>query len=318
MDSSQETTPSAAKPVELAVWKIDRFAIHDGPGIRTNLYFKGCPLRCLWCSNPEGQQGGSELAFLETRCTSCGQCLDVCPEGAIRLQLDKPVVDFQMCNSCGQCISACPTHALFFYKNNYTFYQVMDIIKRDSYIYRRSGGGITCTGGEPFLQAKGLQLLLVKCHELGIHNCVETCGYADEAQFRGVLTNIDLLFFDLKHIDSTQHRKLTGQDNAIILSNLKMVSSIFAETGRVLVIRKVVVPGLNDGSNIRAVAELARELPYVEMIELLPYHTYGSYKYQALGRQYQLNNLDPPSDDEMLAYKKMVESYGIRCEIGGS
>jgi pyruvate formate lyase activating enzyme len=193
----------------------------------------------------------------------------------------------------------------------------MDIIEKERHIYRRSGGGITCTGGEPLLQARFLQHLLAKCHEVGIHTTLETSGYARKSEFQKTLTNLDWLFFDLKHINGGQHKKLTGKDNALILGNLRLASSFFGHMGRVLVIRQVIVPGLNDEINIRAVAELAGQLPHVDMIELLPYHNYGMHKYKSLGREYSLKEIGPPSEDKLKEYKEIIESSGIECKIGG-
>ncbi|MFC1990582.1 glycyl-radical enzyme activating protein [Chloroflexota bacterium] len=306
----------AKQILKAAIWKIDRSATHDGPGIRTNLYFKGCPLRCLWCSNPEGQHASRELAFTEARCTGCRLCFNICPKGAIKPKGDKPEIEFSSCDQCGQCVSVCSPNALSMYARTYTLPQVMDIISRDRYIYRKSGGGITCTGGEPFLQAEFLKQLLLDCKNQGIHTAVETCGYANQEEFKGILANIDLLFFDLKHIDNKKHLRLTGRSNRSILINLRTVSSVFAESGKVLIIRQVVVPGLNDSDNIKALVELANGLPRVDMIELLPYHAFGSSKYSNLGRRYNLDNLEPPSTDELHKYKETIESNGVRCEIG--
>ncbi len=303
---------------EPTIWKVDRFAIHDGPGIRTNLYFKGCPLHCLWCSNPEGQREERELAFSESKCTGCGRCYGTCPTGALIDEVGRASVDFGKCTHCGQCISSCLPGALHMYERTYTLRRAMDVVKRDRHIYRRSGGGITCTGGEPFQQAEHLKLLLATCQEQGIRTTVETCGYADPLEFRKALDNINWLFMDLKHVDGDQHRRLTGRDSTVILHNLRTASALFAETGRVLAIRQVIVPGLNDGDNIRAMAELASRLPRVDFVELLPYHAYGSHKYRSLGRRYPLEDLEGPPEDSMLEYKELVERYGLTCKIGGA
>lgn len=307
---------AAGRGLKALIWNIDRFAIHDGPGIRTNIYFKGCPLRCLWCSNPEGQQKLMELGFSQIKCTRCGLCYDSCTQGAIKSQNGVPVVDFIKCNLCGQCIEECPAGAFFIYGSYYTLSQIMDIVERDRYIYRKSGGGITCTGGEPLMQAKFLRQLLARCHEVGIHTAVETCGCISSTKFRESLGNIDWLFFDLKHIDSVVHNKLTGKNNIVIQDNLKVASSVFGETGRVLIIRQVVVPSLNTGDNIRALAELASALPHVDAIELLPYYSYGAHKYPMLGRKYRLEKLALPSKDELKEYREIIRRYGIKCNVG--
>lgn len=299
-----------------AIWKIDRFAIHDGPGIRTNLYFKGCPLRCFWCSNPEGQENKPELAYSQVRCTACGRCYDVCPTGALKPEAGQAGLDFLECTNCGQCVSVCLPGALSLYQRSYTLEQVMEVVKRDRHAYRRSGGGITCTGGEPFLQAGFLMDLLTACRKQGIHTAVESSGCVNPSQFRDALDRIDWLFLDLKHLDPERHRHLTGRDNAVILQNLRTASSVFGNSGKVLVIRLVVAPGLNDGDNITALAEMAMSLPRVDFVELLPYHAYGREKYQSLGRTYRLDGLEPPHEETMLRYREVIESHGVKCRIG--
>jgi glycyl-radical enzyme activating protein len=299
-----------------AIWKIDRFATHDGPGIRTNIYFKGCQLRCLWCSNPEGQAQEDQLGFLVNKCTGCGLCFDVCPKGAISVADGKPRVDFGVCDLCGRCVDACAPGALFVYGGRYTVSRLMDVVERDRHIYRRSGGGITLTGGEPLLQPEFVQELLAACHDVGIHTVVETCGCVGSRAFRDSLNNIDWLFFDLKHIGAEKHRQLTGRSNATILKNLRMASSTLAQTNRTLVIRQVVVPGLNDGENIVALARLAADLPRVDWIELLPYHNYGVHKYGALGR-HDGEEFLPPGEHELKGYCDVIQGHGVKCTIGG-
>jgi pyruvate formate lyase activating enzyme len=304
-------------PLKATVWKIDRFAIHDGPGIRTSIYFKGCPLRCLWCSNPEGQHKRQELAFSDTKCIRCGLCSDACPRGALRLQDDGPVLDPAKCDLCGACQSSCPTGALFVYGRLYALPEIADVIERDRHAYRQSGGGITCTGGEPLLQPGFLKRLLARCRAVGVHAALETCGYSGRAEFRKVLDEIDWLFFDLKHADDTHHRRLTGRSNSLILDNLRTASSVLGESKKTLIIRQVVVPGFNDGSNIRALAELASGLPHVTKVELLPYHAYGMHKYRTLWRMYRLKDVGPPEEGKLNEARETIERFGIHCEIAG-
>jgi pyruvate formate lyase activating enzyme len=192
----------------------------------------------------------------------------------------------------------------------------MDVVERDRHIYRRSGGGITLTGGEPLVQHEFAQQLLATCHEVGIHTVVETCGCVGTSVFRESLENIDWLFFDLKHVEPGAHRRLTGRSNASILTNLRAASSFFCEKDRTLVIRQVVVPGLNDGDNVLALARLAAGLPRVDMIELLPYHAYGAHKYASLGLA-AAEELAPPSAEKLREYRETIETHGIPCTIGG-
>jgi pyruvate formate lyase activating enzyme len=308
--------PTSQPEPSAAIWKIDRFAIHDGPGIRTNVYFKGCPLRCLWCSNPEGQMSHDQLGLLAAKCTGCGRCFDVCAPGALEAVDGRPAVDFAACDVCGDCVPVCAPGALFVYGGTYTLSQLMDIVERDRHVYRRSGGGITLTGGEPLLQHDFAQQLLGACHKVGIHTVVETCGCIGSPVFLESLREIDWLFFDLKHIDPVEHRRLTGRSNDMILENLRTASSFFREKDRKLVLRQVVVPGLNDGENITALARLAAGLPRVDMIELLPCHNYGTDKYATLGWSLP-EELVVPSVELLDKYRDTIEGYGVPCRIGG-
>ena len=308
---------SASQPEWSAgIWKIDRFATHDGPGIRTNVYFKGCLLHCVWCSNPEGQAPQDQLGFLASKCSGCGRCFDVCARGAIEAVDNRHAVDLAACDLCGNCVKVCAPKAIFIYGGRYTLSQLMDVVERDRHAYRRSGGGVTLTGGEPFLQHEFVQQLLATCHEVGIHTVVETCGCVGSHIFRESLKHVDWLIFDLKHIDDGKHRQLTGRTNKAILKNLRMASSLFCREDRTLVIRQVVVPGLNDGDNIGALARLAASLPRVDLIELLPCHSYGIHKYAALGRNVPQEPV-PPTAERLQEYRDTIEQHGVRCTIGG-
>jgi pyruvate formate lyase activating enzyme len=297
----------------LNVWKIDRFALNDGPGIRTLIYCKGCPLRCTWCSNPEGQEPEPNLVFVQKKCIGCGFCVDSCPNRALQLRTSSTADEYEVqidranCNMCGDCVSVCSPKALEIWGRFYSMHELLEIIEKDRQVYRESGGGITLTGGEPLYQWKDVRELLQVCHQRGIHTAVETCAYSNKEHFEQMLHQVDWLFIDLKHMDSDTHLKLTGKRNDLILRNTRLASNVLKQRRKILVIRMVVVPGINDGENINAMANFVKSLPYVEGIELLPYHRYGTYKYSLLGRTYDLAELEPPNSEAMARYRKLIE-----------
>lgn len=305
------------KDITGMLFNIDRYAVSDGPGIRTNIYFKGCGMRCLWCANPESQRHSVDISFHSAKCISCGRCLDVCPQGCISIVEGKTKVDFKNCNSCGECTEVCPSKALLKYGRIYTLSEVIDKIRRDAHIYRKSGGGVTCSGGEPMLQYEFLKEILKYCRSMGIHTAVETCAFVDNNIFLECIPYVDCLFVDLKHMDEEIHRKLTGKDNALIHRNLVAASYAFNNSGKDLVVRQVVVPGLTDGENIKHLIDYVCTLPFVSYIELLPYHNYGVNKYEALSRQYLLNDIDLPKHEDLEPYCDYAKSKGLICRIGG-
>ena len=305
-------------------WKIDYSAVHDGPGIRTSVYLKGCPLRCIWCSNPEGQTAKPNLVFMQSRCIDCGQCTERCPNKAIELQRDsetqkpKLKVDRIKCNLCSECTSVCSSRALEVWGKDYPIPELLKLVEKNRPIYRKSGGGVTLTGGDPLDQWESILEFLGQCRRRGIHTVVETSACAEEEAFERILGEVDWLFIDLKHMDPEEHLRLTGKRNDLILQNVKRASSVLSKRNRVLVIRMVVVPGINDGENVRRVAEFSRSLPYLKEVELLPYHRYGVTKYELLTRSYQLPDLEPASDELMENCREVMRSYGlIREEMKG-
>lgn len=308
------------------IWKIDRFALHDGPGIRTSVYFQGCPLRCAWCSNPEGQSPESQLIFLESRCDGCGICVDACPREVIqpcetlsgKPYPDTLVIDRSLCDRCGVCASLCPTNALSVPAHECSVAELLDFFERDRAIFRRSGGGVTCTGGEPLRQWRFLTTVLSECQRRGLHTVVETCGFAGKEALEAVLPYVDQLFFDLKHPGGPEHLRLTWRDNTPVLRNLRVASAVLGERGKALIVRYVVVPGLNDGDAIDALATLVADLPHLDLVELLPLHAYGSYKYAALGREYGLEGCPSPSGEEMERHRAFIEEQGCVCVIGNA
>jgi pyruvate formate lyase activating enzyme len=302
------------------VFNIQRYSIHDGAGIRTLVFLKGCPLSCSWCCNPESQRGAPELGYIESRCAgaeACGaSCITSCSVGAIRLSAQgKAVVDRDKCDACGKCAGACGKGALKIVGRGMTVEQVMSEVEKDRPFYRRSGGGLTVGGGEPLAQYQFAAELFEAAHESYIHTALETCGHAPWPHFAVVLQHVDLLQFDIKHMDPAKHKELTGQSNELILDNLRKVRSI--KDPRDVIIRVPVVPGCNDAKdNIRATVEFAAELGF-RRIELVPYHRLGTSKYAQYGMDYPLDGCEPPSDVDLARLREVVSACGA-TEVGGS
>ena len=299
-------------------WKLDYSAVHDGPGMRTSIYLKGCPLRCVWCSNPEGQRPEPDLVFIQIRCIECGQCTDACHAGAIDAVRDAAtgksrfLVDRERCDLCGECVAACTPKALELWGRDYTIPELAKILEKNRGLYRRSGGGVTLTGGDPLYQWEPTGAFLDLCKDMGIHTAVETSGYAEEEPFERIARSVDLLFIDLKHMDPDEHVRLTGRKNDAILRNLRRASSVLGERGRDPVVRMVVVPGVNDGENLERAARFLSFLPYLKTVEFLPYHRYGATKYDLLRLPYRLADKEPPSEELMENCRKAMMSFGIK------
>ena len=301
------------------VFNIQRYAIHDGRGVRTLVFMKGCPLRCQWCSNPEGQRSQPDIGFMEGRCVGAemcrARCVDACPEQAITLSPEgKPVIDRKTCVRSGQCTEACYYGALELVGRGMSIGEVLAEIEKDRPFYRRSGGGVTIGGGEPLMQAEFVTELLKACQERYLNTAIETTGFGSRRYLTELLKHVDLAYFDVKHMDSATHRQLTGLPNEPILDNLRAIFS--AERSCDIILRLTAVPGLNDSEeNIVATARFARELG-CEKMELMPYHRLGMGKYRQYGMEYGLANLDPPSKERMQQLRRLVESLGLREMTG--
>lgn len=301
------------------VFNIQRYSIHDGGGIRTLVFLKGCPLRCLWCSNPESQKSEPELGFIESRCVGSGACgapcLSACPLQAIGLNAQgKPEIERKVCDACGKCAVVCGNDALKVVGRQMTVDEVMAEVEKDRAFYRRSGGGMTLGGGEPLAQHEFAAELLKVAQEAYLHTALETCGHAPWSHLETVLKYTDLLQFDLKHMDSAKHQTLTGQTNELTLDNLKRVLSVKAPQD--VIIRIPVVPGCNDSTeNIRETARFVAGLGF-KQAELVPYHRLGVSKYAQYGMVYQLAGCDPPSRRQLDEMKNIVKEYGL-MEMAG-
>jgi len=264
------------------VFDIKRYAIHDGPGIRTTAFLKGCPLSCLWCHNPESQHADLELSFHSDRCTGCGACVSACPEAAIRVHDGLALTERERCTVCGACISVCPNDARSVIGVRWTVRALVDELAKDTLFFEQSGGGVTCSGGEPLSQSGFCAAVLRGCQARGIHTAVDTCGHGEEAALRDVADGTDLFLYDVKLIDDRRHREVTGVSNGLLLENLRRLN----RWGARIWIRVPLVPGINDDEmNLVHVAELVRTLSSVEALQVLPYHRGGETKQQGLGRE---------------------------------
>lgn len=275
-----------------------RASIHDGPGIRTTVFFKGCPLRCGWCHNPESWSSEPQLFFNRDKCVDCMACVGVCPTGAHQIEQDRHMVKFGLCIACGKCVEACYYEALSIFGQKLYVEAIFDEVKSDMDFYTMSGGGVTLSGGEPMLQPEAASELLKKCREAGIHTCIETCGYAPEKNYKKILPYVDTFLFDYKDTDSARHKKLTGVSNELILSNLDF---LYKKNARII-LRCPLIPSVNDTENhLKGIAELSKKYPLLEGIEIMPYHNLGISKGTGIGlegRQLMLENTSRQTKDE--------------------
>ena len=263
------------------LFNVQRFSVHDGPGIRTTLFFKGCPLRCQWCHNPEGYRARPELSFQAAKCIGCGACLAACPSGAHTSQQGAHVILRERCTACGACAAACPTGALAILGQTYTAQQAADAAARDMPFYGEEGGA-TFSGGEPLAQPEFALAVARLLRERGISLCIETSGYGSPQTLREIAPYTRLFLFDIKETDAQRHQAFTGVDNALILDNFRMLDNMGAKT----LLRCPVIPGVNDReAHFAAIAALANTAKHVTGIELEPYHPLGLSKREQLGRQ---------------------------------
>ena len=259
------------------VVEIKRFAVHDGDGIRTTVFLKGCPLKCIWCHNPESIDFKPQLAFYKNKCTMCGQRAKVCPTGAHIISGDRHILDRKICNACGKCEKACFNSALTLYGKEITVDELLPILLEDKDFYETSGGGITISGGECLTHPEFCEELLKRLKDEKMHTAVDTCGFVSKEAFDKVIPYTDIFLYDLKAVDEDVHIKCTGQSNKIILENLEYID----KCGKKIEIRIPYVPGFND-NQIPKIAEFLGKLKNITKVRVLPYHNYAGTKYAAL------------------------------------
>lgn len=298
------------------IFNIQKFSIQDGPGIRTTLFMKGCPLNCPWCSNPEGMSSEREIMVGERKCIGCKKCAEACSTGAITFNNCIRTVDWKLCTNCLECGKVCPSHAIRVIGEYKTVSQAFKIAAQDRDFYKTSGGGVTISGGEPLLQWKFVRDLLKKCKEAGFHTALDTTAYCQWERMEQVLSYTDLILFDIKHTDPEKHKEKTGVSNELILNNLDNASKM--KTLKIW-LRIPLIPGFNDSeSNMQKTAELADKTG-TEKISLLPYHEWGKDKYHGLGRNYCYTGADgvlEPDSDIVKKCKVLLESHRLEVAVG--
>lgn len=304
------------------VLNVQRFSMHDGPGIRTTVFVKGCSLRCLWCDNPESQPVEPQIIFREERCIGCGACVAACPEGAVTLVDGRRQIAAGRCRVCGRCVAECYAGALEQAGRLMTAGEVLAEVEADRPFYEQSGGGMTLSGGEPTAQPAFARALLAGARARGIHTAIESCGDAPWAVWKDVLPFLDLILYDVKEVDPELHRRLTGASSKRLLGNLARL----ARSGKPLIIRRPVIPGCNDSpESVHRLARLVRDLPApasrpggaVDEIHLLPYHRLGEGKYERLGLEYALRGQPSLAAEDVARLRDILRSYGFRVQVGG-
>ncbi|WP_366557043.1 glycyl-radical enzyme activating protein [Desulfosporosinus sp. BICA1-9] len=297
------------------IFNIMKYSIHDGPGIRTTAFFKGCPLNCPWCHNPEGQKFRQELMFRPDKCLGCGQCLEVCSSGAVTLSAEGILSYLRdKCIACGKCSKVCHTSGRELVAKMMSVGEVMAELEKDLIFYDETGGGVTFSGGEATMQHEFLLEILEECQKREIHTTVETCGFVNRDSLQMISPYVDLFLYNLKLMDSRKHQAVTGVPNELILANLRWL----AENHPEVIVRVAIIPGINDDEdNLRQFGEFVASLKGVKEIHCLPYHKAGVDKYERLGLEYRLPDLQPPGNVRMVQIAQKLEQFGLKVKIGG-
>ncbi len=296
------------------VFNIMRFSVHDGPGIRTTVFLKGCPLHCKWCHNPEALEGEVEIMYRKERCLRCGDCATACPHGATTIHDGEVRIEREACMQCGTCVTVCSAEAREMIGREMSVDEVMVEILKDVSFYDQSGGGVTFSGGEPLLQHEFLLECLKSCKARHIHTAIDTTGFSSPAIVKRVSEFVDLFLYDLKTMDDARHREFTGVSNTLILQNLRSL----AARGKEIVVRMPVIPGVNDQpENVRATGEFVASLGTVREMQILPYHDAGVEKYSRLGKENPMPVTLPASHDTMHQVAETLRTFGLTINIGG-
>ena len=295
------------------VFNIQRYSIDDGPGIRTTVFVKGCPLRCPWCSNPESVQSVPQLLHRYTACKKCGVCAAVCPNGAIAFDPEKgPEFNRSKCVTCGLCAKKCLAQAIQITGEVMSVEKVWKTVRKDMVYYEESGGGVTCSGGEILAQADFVAELFKKCRENGVHTCADTSGYGTPEALEKILEYTDLVYFDIKQLDPVRHEQMIGVPLEPVLKSFHTI----AARGIPLVVRMPLIPDHNDSAeNLQAIANLVKEEAPHAQVHIMPYHRYGESKYASIGEKYPLEGLRENTPEDLERARKIFEDAGLDVTV---
>lgn len=298
--------------MKASIFNIQKFSIHDGPGIRTTVFFKGCPLQCIWCHNPESQNLGKEILYDKNKCTLCGSCIKICQNNAIELKDNDLEINMDKCTFCGDCTVCCINSAKQIAGKEYTVDEVMKEVLKDRVFYKNSKGGVTLSGGEPLIYAAFVEELLMELKKENIHTAVDTCGAVDFKVLERISKYTDLFLYDIKSMDEEKHILYTGVSNKNIINNLINLSKIHNNIN----LRLPIIEGINaDENHIFEILKLIKNTN-IKKINLLPYHDIAMHKYEKLGRKYY-EYMKRPADEKLKRYKEIFEKEGYRVKIGG-
>lgn len=295
------------------IFDIKRFAVHDGPGIRTTIFLKGCPLSCWWCHNPEGLSNSQEIIYYDYKCMNCDKCINICQQNALEEKNNKIVRNHKICTSCGNCVEICPTASQQIIGQKISAENAIKEIEKDHIFFETSNGGVTFSGGEPLMQHEFLKETLKLCKKRSIHTALDTSGFCHSDVFNTLIKFNDLFLYDLKIIDDQQHKKYTGVSNKKIIKNL----DILQEKEKDIIIRFSIVKGITDTKeNLRDIINLVSSFEKIKEIDLLPFHNVNE-KYQRIGKQNKLKDIKPPSSNDIKRIKKQFEQKDLNVRISG-